>query len=78
MLDLFVERIVNVQIHQGIARLDFARLEAVNAETKEVSLKPSTRVVMPLAAFMELAEYVGNIRENVIEQMPNPDLDAEK
>lgn len=73
MLDLFAERIVNVQIHQGIARLDFARLESVNAETKEVMMKPAMRVVMPLAAFMEMADHIGKIRENVIKQMPAQD-----
>ncbi|NCD25411.1 MAG: hypothetical protein EOL86_07445 [Deltaproteobacteria bacterium] len=70
MLDIFSERIVNVQIHQGIARLDFARLESVNSETKEVTLKPAMRLVMPLAAFMEMADHVGKIRENILKQMP--------
>ena len=73
MLDIFSERIVNVQIHQGIARLDFARLESVNPETKEVSLKPAMRLVMPLAAFMEMADHVGKIRENILKQAPRQD-----
>lgn len=70
MLDLFAERIVNVQIHQGVARLDFARLENVNPETKEVMLKPAMRVVMPLGAFMEMAEHIVKIRENILQQVP--------
>ncbi len=76
MLDLFSERIVNVQIHQGIARLDFARLESVNPETKEVALKPAMRVAMPLAAFMEMADHIGKIRENILKQMPSSNAGA--
>ncbi len=71
MLDLFIDRIANVQIHQGIARLDFARVENVNPETKEVTMKPAMRVAMPLAAFMEMADHIGKIRENILKQMPS-------
>lgn len=71
MLDLFADRITNVQIHQGIARLDFARVENVNPETKEIKMKPAMRVAMPLAAFMEMAEHIGKIRESIISQMPS-------
>lgn len=69
MLDLFAERLVNIQIHQGIVRLDFARLESVNPDTKEASMKPAMRLVMPLDAFMVATEQMQKVREDVITQV---------
>lgn len=73
MLDLFAERIANIQIHLGIVRLDFDRLESVNAETKEVVMKPAVRIVMPIAAFLEMAEQVNKIRESILKQVASQD-----
>ncbi len=69
MQDFFTERLVNVQIHQGIARLDFARLESVNVETNEAKLKPSMRVVMPLDAFMNAVDHMAKVRDDIIAQL---------
>lgn len=73
MLDLFAERLTNINIHQGIARLDFDRLESVNPEKKEAVMKPAMRVVMPLAAFLEMADQVNKIRESILKQMASSD-----
>lgn len=69
MLDLFAERLSNVQIHNGIVRLDFARLESVNSEKNEAVMKPAMRLVMPLDGFMVAVEQMNKIREDIMDKM---------
>ncbi|WP_089963948.1 hypothetical protein [Limnohabitans sp. 2KL-3] len=71
MQDLFVDRIFNIGIHQGIARMDFARLEKVDPEKKQVVFQPSLRVAMPLDAFLQMAEQVVRLREQIVQQAGN-------
>ena len=56
MKDLFVDRLINISVWQGVARLDFARVDDVNPEDKKVSMSASYRVAMPLDALAALAE----------------------
>ena len=56
MKDLFVDRLINISVWQGVARLDFARVDDVNPEDKKVNLSASYRVAMPLDALAALAE----------------------
>ncbi len=68
MQDLFADRIFNIAIHQGIARLDFARLEKLDPEKKQATFQPSVRLAMPLDAFMQMAEQVARLREEIMKQ----------
>jgi len=68
MHDLFAERLVNVHIHQGVARLDFARLESVDPEKNQATLAPSLRLVLPLDAFMQAADQMHKVREAIIQE----------
>jgi hypothetical protein len=36
-------------------------------------MKPAMRVVMPLAAFLEMADQVNKIRESILKQMASSD-----
>jgi len=72
MQDLFAERLVNMHIHQGIARLDFARLESVNPDKNQVTYGPAMRLVMPLDAFMQAAEQMHRMREEILKQSQAP------
>ena len=51
MSDLFVDRLGNVAIADGVVRLDFLRLVSVDPEIKQAKMEPSLRVVIPLTGF---------------------------
>jgi len=62
MKDLFVDQLVNVSVFQGVARLEFARIESVDTETNQAKMGPSYRVCMTLGAFSDLADKVSNAK----------------
>ncbi|MDP3511543.1 MAG: hypothetical protein Q8S20_02235 [Sulfuritalea sp.] len=68
MQDIFAERLVNLQIHQGIARLDFARLETIDVEKNQATFAPAFRLAMPVDAFMQMAEQFQKVRETIQNQ----------
>jgi len=66
MHDLFVERLGNIAISDGVARLDFLRLEAT-PEGKP-SLHPGIRLVIPLGALAQIHAMLGNLRDEMAKQ----------
>lgn len=68
MRDLFVDRFANLNIADGVARVDFARVENINAEKKQVTMAPSLRLVLPFEAFMQMAEQFAKVREEIIKK----------
>ncbi len=70
MQDLFVDRLGNVTIAGGVARLDFLRLESIDAEKKQIVLKPSTRLVIPLEGLMQAIQMLEQMREELLKQAP--------
>ena len=68
MQDLFTDRLHSLNVHQGIARLDFARLEKIDTEKKQATFTPSLRLAMPLDAFMQMADQINKVREAIIQQ----------
>jgi hypothetical protein len=69
MQDLFAERLTNVKINQGVARLDFARLESVDPQKNQATYAPAVRLVMPLDAFMQAVEHMNRAREDILKQV---------
>lgn len=68
MKDLFVDQLVNVSVFQGIARLDFARIDAVDMKENQAKMSPSYRVCMSLGAFSNLADQVANAKAEMQKQ----------
>jgi hypothetical protein len=68
MSDVFVDRFIKFNVSQGVVRLDFARLEDIDAEKKEVKMSPSTRLVMPLDSFMNFIDQGSRLRSEIISQ----------
>ncbi len=52
MSDLFIDRLDNIVTADGVARLDFLRLSALDAEKKRARMVPSLRLAIPLAGLM--------------------------
>ena len=65
MTDLFVDRFVKFNISQGVARLDFARLEDIDAEKKEMRLSPSARLVMPVDSFAHFVDQLVKVKDEL-------------
>lgn len=65
MSDLFVDRFVKFNISQGVARLDFARLEDIDAEKKEMRLSPSARLVMPVDSFAHFVDQLVKVKDEL-------------
>jgi hypothetical protein len=60
MQDVFVDRLMNISVLQGVARLDFARVDSVDEKEKQINLSPSYRVAMPIDALESLLEQSTN------------------
>lgn len=77
MNDVFVDRLGNITIAGGVARLDFLRLESIDPEKQQLTMKPSTRLVIPLDGLMQAIEMLEKVREQMQRQSTppaNPDL----
>jgi hypothetical protein len=67
MNDAFVDRLGNVVIANGVARLDFLRLRAVDGASK-LEMEPSLRVALPLAELPRVIAMLENIRNELQKQ----------
>jgi len=77
MKDLFVDQLVNVSVFQGVARLEFARIESVDIETNQAKIAPSYRVCMTLGAFSDLADKVANAKAQMQHQSSTEKQESE-
>lgn len=66
MHDLFADRLGNISISDGVARLDFMRIEN-GADGKPV-LKPGARLVLPAGALMQMHAMLDKLREEIAKQ----------
>ncbi len=68
MSDLFVDRLGNVAIADGVVRLDFLRLVSLDAEKKQMTMEPSLRVAIPLPAFLQAVDMLDKVRGELVRQ----------
>ena len=68
MSDLFVDRLGNIVIADGVARLDFLRLSALDAEKKQARMVPSVRLVIPLTGLVQAIEMLDKVRGELVRQ----------
>ena len=68
MKDLFVDRVVNVSVLAGVARLDFARVDSINAEDQKVQMSGSYRVAMPIDALVHMVEQGSKVVDELKKQ----------
>ena len=70
MSDLFVDRLGNIAIADGVVRLDFLRLVSLDAERKQVKMEPSLRVAIPVHAFLQGVDMLDKVRAELLKQVP--------
>ena len=68
MQDLFVDRLGNVTIGNGVARLDFLRLDSIDSENRQVTMKASTRLVIPRDGLLLAIQMLEQLREQMAAQ----------
>ena len=68
MSDLFVDRLGNIVIADGVARLDFLRLSALDAERKQARMVPSARIAIPVSALLQAIDMLDKIRDDLLHQ----------
>lgn len=78
MKDLFADRLLNISVIGGVARLDFARVDQVNAEDKKVQMSPSYRIAVPVDALVQISEQSSQIIAAIKEQNAKQEAATEK
>lgn len=68
MKDMFADRFMKCSVSQGVVRLDFGRVDNIDHEKNEVSMSPSSRLVMPVDGFIHFVEQVEMLRKKLVEQ----------
>jgi len=68
MQDIYADRFMKFNVSQGVARLDFARVENFDDDKKEITLSPSARLILPLDSFMQFADQVARIKDAIVER----------
>jgi hypothetical protein len=68
MRDFFVDRFANLNIADGVARIDFVRVDNIDAEKKQATMSPSLRLAIPFDAFMQMTEQFAKVREEILKR----------
>ena len=71
MKDVFVDRFLKCTASQGVVRLDFGRVESIDNEKNEISVAPSTRLVLPMDGFVHFVEQAVQLRDQLLDQEKN-------
>ena len=68
MKDIFADRFLKCTASQGVVRLDFGRVESIDNDKNEISVAPSTRMVMPTDGFVHFVDQAIQLRDKLLEQ----------
>jgi len=72
MKDFFVDRLGNISITNGVARLDFQRVAAIDTEKKSMTMEPSIRLVLPLESLMQAIQMLDQMRDQITKDLQKP------
>ena len=68
MKDIYADRFLKCTASQGVVRLDFGRVESIDNEKNEISMTPSSRLVLPLDSFSHFVDQVIQLRDKMKSQ----------
>jgi len=71
MKDVFADRFLKCTASQGVVRLDFGRVENIDSDKNEISVAPSTRLVLPMDGFNHFVDQVIQLREQLVDRENN-------
>lgn len=80
MPDLFVDRLGNIVIANGVARLDFLRLNDFDAERKQARMAASIRLAIPVTGLVQAIDMLDKLKAELLRQAqagaPSPSATA--
>lgn len=65
MKDIYADRFLKCTASQGVVRLDFGRVESIDSEKNEISMTPSSRLVLPMDSFSHFVDQVVQLRDRM-------------
>lgn len=65
MKDIYADRFLKCTASQGVVRLDFGRVENIDSEKNEISMTPSSRLVLPMDSFSHFVDQVIQLRDKM-------------
>ena len=65
MKDIYADRFLKCTASQGVVRLDFGRVENIDSEKNEISMTPSSRLVLPMDSFSHFVDQVVQLRDKM-------------
>ena len=65
MKDIYADRFLKCTASQGVVRLDFGRVENIDSEKNEISMTPSSRLVLPMDSFSHFVDQVVQLRDRM-------------
>ena len=68
MKDIYADRFLKCTASQGVVRLDFGRVESIDNEKNEISMTPSSRLVLPVDSFSHFVDQVIQLRDKMKSQ----------
>ena len=68
MKDIYADRFLKCTASQGVVRLDFGRVENIDSEKNEISMTPSSRLVLPMDSFSHFVDQVVQLRDKMQSQ----------
>lgn len=68
MKDIYADRFLKCTASQGVVRLDFGRVENIDSEKNEISMTPSSRLVLPMDSFSHFVDQVVQLRDKMKSQ----------
>lgn len=74
MSNYYADRLGNINVVGGVARLDFLRVKDIESDSKKVNLEEAFRLVMPLEGVMQTIEVLEQMKTELLKQ----NADAEK
>ena len=78
MKDVFADRFLKCTASQGVVRLDFGRVESIDNDKNEISVAPSSRLILPIDGFVHFADQVAQLRDQISEQEKNTSSKSNK
>jgi hypothetical protein len=71
MSDIFADNIANITVANGLARVDFVAIEKIDPTQKTATLRPSGRLVIPVAGLLQLAKTIEGLQNEMASRQPD-------
>lgn len=72
MSDVYADNVANVTVVNGIARIDLVAVEKIDQVQKQATMRPSGRVIIPMAGLLQLGQVIENLKAEMERQQAAP------